>query len=264
MLKLISLNIELNKHFERNIPFFRNEVPDVLCLQEVFEKDLDMIRKETGMDHILYAPMSFVPYSSPASPLPHPYGLADQIAAGKIPREQYELEEVGIAILSRTPFIDEDIFYYWKPEHGISVHDSAHRRDSEGRLLLTVKVEKEGKVYRIGTSHFTWSAEGQATLEQQEDAEKLLERMKSFGDLVCCGDFNIPRGGEIFHMFTSEFKDNIPHEIQTTLDKKYHRNGELNFVVDVLLTTPEYSAKHVRIVDDVSDHMAVVAEIESI
>jgi exonuclease III len=34
-MKLVSINIEWNKHLDTVLPFIRTEVPDVLCLQEV-------------------------------------------------------------------------------------------------------------------------------------------------------------------------------------------------------------------------------------
>jgi len=49
--KLISLNIEGDKHLDDKIlPFFDKEKPDVLCLQEVFAKDIQKICQRTGLE----------------------------------------------------------------------------------------------------------------------------------------------------------------------------------------------------------------------
>ena len=50
-MKLISLNIEGDKHLDDKIlPFFDKEKPDVLCLQEVFAKDIQKICQRTGLE----------------------------------------------------------------------------------------------------------------------------------------------------------------------------------------------------------------------
>lgn len=50
MLKIISLNLERSKHLHLNLPFFQRENPDVLCLQEVLEADIDRIVQETDLE----------------------------------------------------------------------------------------------------------------------------------------------------------------------------------------------------------------------
>jgi hypothetical protein len=45
-MKVISLNIEGNKHYELVLPFLHTENPDVICLQEVLEDDVNMFFSE--------------------------------------------------------------------------------------------------------------------------------------------------------------------------------------------------------------------------
>ena len=47
--KLISLNIEGIKHFDTVIPFLKKEKPDVICLQEVPKKDVEMLKQELSI-----------------------------------------------------------------------------------------------------------------------------------------------------------------------------------------------------------------------
>jgi hypothetical protein len=75
------------------------------------------------------------------------------------------------------------------------------------------------------------------------------------------GDFNAPRGKEIFSIFTEKLKDNIPLNYETSLDENLHRAGKLTYMVDGCFTTPEYVASDVELRFGVSDHAAVLATI---
>ncbi len=52
-MKLININIEGDKHFDRVIPFIERELPDVLCLQEVFKGDLIRFSDAGYFSHFL-------------------------------------------------------------------------------------------------------------------------------------------------------------------------------------------------------------------
>ena len=66
----------------------------------------------------------------------------------------------------------------------------------------------------------------------------------------------------MFGLFEKIYKDNIPQKIKTTIDKKIHKSKkDIQLVVDALFTSPAYAAKKVKVVAGVSDHMAIVAEI---
>ena len=49
-MKLISLNIEADKHLELQLPFFKSESPDILCLQEISEPAFMFFKNALGMD----------------------------------------------------------------------------------------------------------------------------------------------------------------------------------------------------------------------
>lgn len=91
----------------------------------------------------------------------------------------------------------------------------------------------------------------------------IASRLKAKQDFVFCGDFNAPRGGEIFSMLSSKYRDNIPKEVTTTLDRNLHRNGEdegfPEIVVDGLFSAGSHQAHDTRVVRGVSDHCAVIS-----
>ena len=56
-IKLITLNIEGDKHFNSVLPFLQEQNADVVCLQEVFELDLDLFIDALG-GHITFTPLT--------------------------------------------------------------------------------------------------------------------------------------------------------------------------------------------------------------
>ena len=59
-LRFASINIEHDRHYDKVIPFLKNFQADVICLQELYERDIDMFRSELGME-CLFEPMLEMP-----------------------------------------------------------------------------------------------------------------------------------------------------------------------------------------------------------
>src|SRR3989344_3677090 len=172
-IKMSSINIEGDKHLDTVIRFLQENSPEVICLQEVFEKDFPAINK----------------------------------------------------------------------------------------VLLSMVIIKYNNRFTLGTTHFTLSEDGKADENQRRDLEKLLTILNDFEELILCGDFNAPRGEEIFSKISSRYKDNIPLEYETSLDSNLHRAKGLKLMIDGLFTTPHYQAGNVRLIEGVSDHCAITAKI---
>jgi len=236
-IKLISLNIEGSKHLDRVIPFLKKEKADVVCLQEVFLKDFEKIKNEISMKGKFF-PMTNKNNSK----------YTDQ-------PNGYE----GIAFLTnlRHSHINKKCYF------GQGYIRAFSDAKSKEYIFIYSVLEKDGKEYTVGTTHFTWTPDGKPTKQQLEDCEKLLNFTKRFSDLILCGDFNAPRGGEVFSSFTEYFRDNLPKKVTNTLDPKLHRSKK-EVVVDTIFSTPEYIVTNVKVVDGLSDHKAVIGTIEKI
>ena len=239
-LKLISLNIERSKHLDRIVPFLHAEHPDVVCLQEVCERDIPRLEETVGTCHA-FAPICM----HPADP----------------PEEGFVV--IGTGIFSRLTARRANVSYY----RGNETHARAHRRPVMDDVNLVVcDFEMGGGVFRIGTTHFTWAPDGNVSDRQRHDMPKLLGILDTLGGFVLTGDFNAPRlhdghQGEIFGVLAARFEDNIPAEYTTSIDGTLHRAGPLPYMIDGLFSTPEYAVSNVRLVDGVRDHMAVVATV---
>lgn len=244
-LKLISLNIQGSYHFDKWIPFILKEKPDVLCLQEVFQKDFEMIKKKLGMSGKLF------------------------LTSNKTVKSVKKINEVlarantqpggleGVAILTNLPCTIEGYFYVG--EGKVPEFDLFAQKD---RVLVYTTVEKDDTKFSIATTHFTWSVNGSYDDNQMNALKSLLEF--DFSDIIFCGDLNAPRGGEVYKQLVRHFKDNIPEDIDSTLDSKIHRKTDLKLVVDYIFTTPNYKVEEIKVVEGVSDHKAVVALIKHV
>ena len=65
----------------------------------------------------------------------------------------------------------------------------------------------------------------------------------------------------MFARIAKKYKDNIPPHYVTSLDRKLHRAGHLELMVDGLFSTSEYLLDHVELRSGVSDHCAIIAEL---
>lgn len=244
-LSLISLNIEGHKHLsERVIPFLKNSQPEVILLQEVFFQDLKLLSARLGVETV-FAPMCLRPLA---------YG------------ERGEFLDWGLAVLSRLSIVEcEAVYYVGSPRNLPMIDPTLHQSDAdlEARALLCVGVKKNNKLFNLATTHFTWTPDGQPSDQQRHDLPKLCQALAG-RELTWTGDTNAPRypkSGEIWNQLSQRFIDWIPSNVTTTLDRNLHRAGDLQLVVDALFTTNGYQAQNIQVIDGLSDHCAIVANI---
>lgn len=244
-IKLISLNIERDQHYETALPFLRREQADVVCLMEILDRDVLRFKRELGMD-CLFAPTAVADRGR---------GTEAFAKAGV---------RMGTALFSRLPLAERRVLYYYgKAEHIPSVKDAvpSDRHESYNGILLVARAKSADVSFTVGTTHFTWTPDGSVSEGQRKDMQKLLALLAQFPDIVFCGDFNAPRGKEIWEMLAARYVDNIPPEYKTSIDQNLHAAAGIQYVVDGLFSTPHYQCSDTRLVCGVSDHCAIVSNI---
>lgn len=235
-ISLITLNVERSKHLELVVPFLRRMSADIVCLQEVMEPDIPLIEEASG-GVCVFAPMAF-------------HEDNGQVALR------------GIAICSRLPVKNKEIVRYaGNPSSPVSFVDATtqSKHDTSSYILLVCDVEKEGKIFQVATTHFTWTPDGEADSYQRQDVQNMFTALEKLGELVLCGDFNAPRGKEIFSLLAERYRDNVPARYTTSIDGSLHRAGPIPYMVDGIFSTPGYTVSGVEMVSGVSDHCALVA-----
>ena len=223
----------------------------MLCGQEFFEKDLEILKNRFGYN-ALFLPMCKRWYGKDNTP---------------------PIETEGIAILTKLPIIKSDNIYYHLASPQIELYEEKRidiKRKTIRYGLLWGTFQYNETEFTIGTTHFTWTPDGMPNEYQETDIKALMEILEKIPDLILCGDFNIPRNiNHLYGVLAKKFKDNMPHKITTTLDMSMHKirtnptesKRVGTYVVDYIFSTPKYNVSNVRCEYGVSDHAAVIADI---
>lgn len=237
--RLLTLNIEKDRHLDRVRAAIATHLPDIVCLQEVMEADCPSLA-EVGDYEFQYAPMARMRNGTRLRPVPD--------------------LTWGVATLARIPVREQAIACY-SANATIRYFDQPN---DPRRVLVVTEVEHDGGLHRIVTTHFTWSPGGEFTDEQREDFGLLRNALTAYPHYVLCGDFNAPRGRPLFSLFTDEIGliDHLPAHIRTTIDPQLHRAGALQLVVDTIFSTPDYDVEDVQVLDAVSDHKGILATLQ--
>lgn len=238
---IFSLNIEGDKHLESIFAYLKDKSVDLVCLQEVFQADQKLIEEKLQMTSF-FVPLAIIGQNS--------YGLTPG-------------GEWGLLMLTKQPDAYFSYQYYVKHSKGVSSLID-HQPNSIDRALLWAKIRLNNQEIIVATTHFTWSEDGQTTAEQKESLANLLSIIKDFkSPFILCGDFNAPRGREIFDYLADQLTDHIPPEVQTTIDNKLHRASPLQLVVDGFFSSKQLSnqVSSVKLIGNLSDHLAIEAEI---
>lgn len=245
-ISLISINIERSKHLDLVRMFLQSRPQDVVCIQELMEYDIPYF------ENLLGSTCHFSPetrHSAEGRP-----GI------------------IGNGIFSPLPVMEfvEQYYHGTRDEmHDFDLTSTETKEATEARVVSFCDVEKDGAMFRIGTTHFTWTPKGGANDYQRRDIRLLLNILNSAGEFVLTGDFNAPRmyegkPGAIFAQLAEKYKDNIPLEYTTSLDPAHHRaplEEQADKMVDGLFTTAAYIASDVALHSGVSDHCAITATI---
>jgi endonuclease/exonuclease/phosphatase family metal-dependent hydrolase len=243
-ISLVSVNIERSKHLELVRSFFAAHPADVICMQELCERDVATLESALGM-RCVYAPSGL----HPADP----------------PEEGGVL--VGVGIFSRLPIAASTVDYYAGSET-LAREERIHAVFTDHGLVIC-DIENDGATFRIMTTHFTWTPKGAVSDDQRRDLAAMLAMLESKGEFILCGDFNAPRvlgdvPGEIFAKIAERYKDNIPTYYETSLDPARHRAPlveQADKMVDGLFSTPAYAVSDVILHNGVSDHCAITATV---
>lgn len=235
-LRLVSVNIERSKHLDRIIPFLQERDPDVVCFQELNESDIPMFIATLGGELVFAG---------------HGMHPADPPEEGSILQ--------GVAIWTRNPVVTHMKSYYVGSEETV-LHAPPHYLASANACLVA-HLMHDGTLFKIITTHFTWTPDGNPSDLQRNHLDSMLAALTDWDEFILCGDFNAPRGGEIFSSLAARYKDNIPSKYTTSIDGALHRAGPLPLMVDGLFSTDAYAAHDVSLESGVSDHCAIVATV---
>lgn len=220
------------------VGLIERERPEVVCLQEVFEEDFKTLVDRFSMKGI-FAPTVFI--DKPGQPGFRKRGI------------------FGVAMLGKWSGKFGSEYYFKKRSKELPRYKG---KPNAGYRCLVWQKTSDGLM--VATTHFTWSKNGQTTQKQRKELKMLIKLLVNrVKPDILCGDFNAPRGGEIWAKLAEKMIDNIPADVKTTLDPKLHYANGVKLVVDGLFTAVEskLKVKSIKLIGGVSDHLAIAAEL---
>ena len=174
-----------------------------------------------------------------------------------------DAEGWGVAIGSRYRLADVQQDYY----HGtredsdkVVLNNGAQATSS----LLQARLDIGSARFNFGTTHFTWHNRAEPSDEQLRDFIKLAVLLDSTPDLVLTGDFNSPRGHPIFDSIARRYRDNISSDVDITFDTGVRPGAIWRLVIDGFFTSEHYRVPNLRMVQGLSDHQGIIAEVQKI
>lgn len=238
-IKIISLNIEGSKHLKEVEDFLISENPDVVCIQELFLSDLSRIQEKTGWGGS-FSPMTDVSKDN-----------IYKIATNGL---------WGLAIFSKWPFSEPENYFYRGEDDFVPEFKNPY---SPNRLIMKSNVQIDGYDFPVANTHFTWSVGGKVSQDQRHNFTKMKKILEEFDQLIFCGDFNSPRGSELYDELGRIYQDALPSEVDTTIDPVLHKAGGLKLVVDGVFASSDFEILSGRTQSGISDHKAVIVELQN-
>ncbi len=249
MIKIFNLNLEGHHHLQsRILPFLAEEKPEIVCFQEVFKSDLPLFA-EFGYQGRFQAMTQIKPDS-----------FFKQSVAG----------EFGLFLGSKLPIVAGDFSLYRGDPDATPVAPKILGKNPQianifNRYLGWIKVKKAEEVYTVATTHFTYDPGGEVNQLQRQDLTKLLNITNQLPPHLLTGDLNTPRGKELWSRLARHYQDNVPAEVETTIDNQLHRaDRELKLVVDAFFSQPPYQVKSLQVLSGLSDHKGLLGLVAKV
>jgi endonuclease/exonuclease/phosphatase family metal-dependent hydrolase len=243
MLKMISVNMEGEKHFPRILNLIANEQPDVICIQECTEEFLAKLQT---------------------------LGYQTSFCAMRRQIQNDVAYVEGNAIATKLPHVAV-IKYYYQPDRTLPITVPTPNDLKHHNVIIAQVTDNLGDSYIFATTHGIYTKNGLPDEHQTQGVKKLLSLLAAEKQHILCGDFNIPRGvNELYGELTKAYSDTVPAEYMSSLDRTYHIHGTNpnltepifdSYMVDYIFSKPEYTVTDVRLQFGVSDHAAIIATV---
>ncbi len=238
MPKLLSVNMEGDKHYDKITSLLEQEKPDIVCLQEAPNTYLPIL-SQLGY-HAEFAPMcrksAFV---------------------------------MGIVIASPQRFVSQ-AKYYHRTKPAVADYNPEDKIATVANPYLIASLRFDDAEYTIATTHVMVTKDGAADDHQRQGLATMLQLLATEPPHCICGDLNIPRGyNELYPHLLARYTDTIPASYTSSLDPVLHRLASAGteeniferYMVDYLFTQVPYLATDVRLQFGVSDHAAIIANL---
>lgn len=252
-LKIIHCNIwDGGRLISNLIEFLRQEQPDILAMQEVYDghdplleprfRSIETLREATGLRHYAFAPTyqeAFKDFDVPC----------------------------GNAVLSRYPIMREEVWFYDIPFQERFIDDGRGNRSQSPCNLQHVAVNVQRQVLHVFNTHGIWDTHGKDNPRRLRMGKTIAACMAEKQPAILCGDFNVNEGTKTITRLGEKLVNVFASDRRVTsfnLNHKPPKTGYAKAVVDFIFVTDDIKVLAYRQPDaDVSDHRPLMCEFEA-
>lgn len=248
-LKVICLNMWLGgKLFDEIQAFISEEQADILALQEVYQSEEESPKEAWhtigGLAKILgYPYYAFTPAFSK--------------------REAEQRVQMGNAILSRFPIQSSLATFYDRPYNGhLNITEGDYRYTprnlQHGELLI------EDTVLHLFNTQGIWGFDGDDNERRLEMGKIIVREIAAQQPALLMGDFNVQEKSQTIAMIEKHMTNVFKGELTTSFNMQHKPTEKFGAaVVDMMFASPDiHIGQHYPAPKNVSDHLALVAEVE--
>lgn len=250
-LKVVCLNLWFGgKLFENIKTFIAQENPDIIGLQEVYQAESADLQEPW---HAVSSLASILGYRY--------YAFAPTFAQDV--EDGYRVQ-FGNAVLSRYPIRSARATFYDVPYEG----NWAIREESDieytPRNLQHAEIIINDKILHVFNTQGIWGFNGDDTDRRLQMGDSIVKEISGKQPALLMGDFNLQEGGKTTDKIEKHMHSIFKGEMKTSFNMSHKdKPGYATAIVDMIFASPDIRiGKHYVSTADVSDHLALVAEVE--
>jgi endonuclease/exonuclease/phosphatase family metal-dependent hydrolase len=250
-IKVISLNIWKSKILDNTIEFIRQEMPDILCLQEVYDSKDPAHPEKYRAFSVLQE--TFPEYTGNV----HEVEYLQVLPEGKIPH--------GIAVLSKFQVSAHTADHFVRPMDE-EYYDLRENFPNVSHAIQVVTLETPDGFVNVCNLHGVWDMNGDDyTPARKNMSDAILRNVKGRERVIITGDTNAKLTNKCLTDIMETYKSVVdPARTHSTFNMRRKSDpGYATAAVDVILHGPEFRVIDAGVPDvDASDHLPVVATLE--
>lgn len=255
-IKVIDLNLfEGGLYFDNTKKFLKEENPDILCLQEVYDgKDKELKENLRTLEVLKKFLPSFYYHFAPE--------MLYIRKEGKFP--------LGNAIFSKFPIVKTNVTFYDIPYGEYNAYlQNDNKFDFFSTLpknLQYAQINLNGLKLNVFNTHGIWGRHGDDTKRRLEMGKTIVSQIANKDNVILTGDFNLFPQTQTVKNLEKYLKNVFANKLRTSFNVKLkpHPGNYANSVVDMM-----FVSKDVKVLEkycpnvDVSDHFPLVSVLEA-
>lgn len=251
-IKILTLNIWGGELLSDVKNFIRNENPDIVLLQEVYNKKYNLDPKFESFN-ILKKGLDF-PYYAFESLF-----IDVRLSGKKIPQ--------GNAIFSRFSIKNQKLIFFDIPFGEFSLEEGKININKNKVIpmgMLKAEIELPNKNIDTYSIHGIWGLDGGDNPRRIEMSRIIVDEVKDKENVILGGDFNLKPNTRTIKNIEEQLQNVFKNELVSTFNMKHKELlGYATAVVDMIFVSRHFKVVNHYMPDaDVSDHMPLIAELD--